>query len=93
MFLFGEEEEGMADKAGPSLAPAPESPPSFSQHALKVSVVERTSPTVEKEPVTVLQEEVRTAAQSLHRRHEHRGDKHKNWSLTPVKPILFLGDS
>jgi len=26
-------------------------------------------------------------------RHEHRGDKTRNWSLTPVRPVLILGAS
>lgn len=28
-----------------------------------------------------------------YKRHEHRGDKKRNWSLEPHRPILILGDS
>lgn len=30
---------------------------------------------------------------SVQQRQEHGGDKYRNWSLTPERPILFLGDS
>lgn len=33
------------------------------------------------------------AARSLHRRHDHSGDKYRFWDLTLERPILFLGDS
>ncbi|MGL4283372.1 MAG: hypothetical protein ACRCSI_07055 [Eubacterium aggregans] len=32
-------------------------------------------------------------AQSIHKRHDHYGDKYKNWALAPSRPLLFLGDS
>lgn len=36
---------------------------------------------------------VQSTTLSIHARHEHFGDKYKNWFLTPTRPILFIGDS
>lgn len=92
--LLWEEEEGenkMENKAG--LIEIKKNI-SISQQAPKsVSAAGHTRPTVSREPVTGLQEEVQMVAQSLHVRHKHHDDTYKNWDLEPVRPILFIGDS
>lgn len=75
LLLLGEEE--LVEQAGPSSATVLENPLMTPKQVPKASVV-RTSPTAPREPVNGLQKEVQTVAQSLHRRHEHRGDKYKN---------------
>lgn len=37
--------------------------------------------------------ETKALEDSAYLRHEHRGDKKRNWTLTPGRPFLILGDS
>lgn len=80
------------EQAGPSSATVLEKPLMTPKQVPKASVVQ-TSPSAPREPGTGLQKEVQTVARSLHRRHEHGGDKYKNWDLTPIRPILIFGSS
>lgn len=44
-------------------------------------------------PVPKLQTEARTQTFGIYERQKYTQKKYENWSLTPKKPILFLGDS
>lgn len=58
-----------------------------------MSRVEHTDPTGLGKPTTGFQEEGQMVAQSLHKKHDHHGDKYKNLCLALVRLIIFLGDS
>lgn len=45
------------------------------------------------EPRADPQTEIQPLTHSINQRQEHGGDKYKNWTLKPTRPILIIGDS
>lgn len=90
VLLWEEGENKMENKAG--LIEIKKTNISISRQAPKlVSVAGHTHPTVSREPVTGLQEDIQMVAQRLHVRHKHHDDKYKNWDLEPVRHHSNLG--
>lgn len=76
------------ERAGSSSAAVLGNSPIAPVQQLPSASVGQASSSVAEEPVSL-----QRVNQSLHTRHEHGGDKYKNWDLRPTRPILILGSS